>query len=173
MNTSHSDLAPTGGNPIVEGSVVSCNTISARETKHELCALYLHSEILSPAPVIRYFDQQEMFVDMMLECSEVEENVIISNLLTEEIIYSGNRFVIYALFPEQNVDVRIMWGKQRQNVVIACGHSILNRTCQTDIGSLMLKYGGGGHTMVGTCQLPVDAWEDALKDIVKTLVETG
>ena len=121
--------------------------------------------------VIRYFDQQELFVEMMERCSEIKNNVIISNLLDEEIIYSGNRFVIYAMFPEQNVDVRVMWGRDKQNIVLACGHSILNRTCSADIGQLMLKHGGGGHEKVGTCQVSADGWEDRLNDIVESLRE--
>jgi len=123
--------------------------------------------------VVRYFDQQELFVEMLLDCSTVQENVVVSNLLTEDTIYSGNRFVIYALYPDQNVDVRIMWGRERQNVVFACGHSILNRSCRSDIGKLMLKHGGGGHRAVGTCQVPSATWDEHLQDIVGTLVRDG
>ncbi len=119
--------------------------------------------------VVRYFDQQEQFVKMMKRCSKIKGNVIVSNLLSEEVIYSGNRFVIYAMYPEQNVDVRVMAGRNNQNVVFACGHSILNRSCQTNIGELMLEFGGGGHKVVGTCQLPIDDWQDALDKIVKRL----
>ncbi|MFH2129870.1 MAG: hypothetical protein ABIK68_05805 [bacterium] len=119
--------------------------------------------------VVRYFDQQEQFVLMMQRCSKIKKNVIVSNLLSEETIYSGNRFVIYAIFPEQNVEVRVMWGRDRQNIVFACGHSILNRTCKVNIGKLMLAYGGGGHEKVGTCQVPVEGWENRLKEIVTAL----
>ncbi|MBU2648925.1 exopolyphosphatase [bacterium] len=119
--------------------------------------------------VVRYFDQQEQFVLMMQRCSKTRKNVIVSNLLSEETIYSGNRFVIYAIFPEQNVEVRVMWGRDRQNIVFACGHSILNRTCKVNIGKLMLAYGGGGHEKVGTCQVPLEGWEKRLKEIVTAL----
>ncbi|MBT4091170.1 MAG: exopolyphosphatase [Deltaproteobacteria bacterium] len=123
--------------------------------------------------VIRYFDQQEQFVKMMERCSKIKGNIIVSNLLSEEVIYSGNRFVIYAMYPDQNVDVRVMFGKNGQNVVFACGHSILNRSCQTDIGELMLQYGGGGHKVVGTCQVPVDNWQVRLDKIIETLQLNG
>jgi len=119
--------------------------------------------------VIRYFDQQEQFVIMMERCTELKNNVIVSNLLSEETIFSGNRFVIYAMYPDQNVEVRIMWGRERKNIVFACGHSILNQTCESDIGKLMLKHGGGGHKKVGTCQVPADNWEECLEDIVNEL----
>jgi nanoRNase/pAp phosphatase (c-di-AMP/oligoRNAs hydrolase) len=123
--------------------------------------------------ITRYLDQQELFVEMILDCSTVRENVVITNLLTEETIYSGNRFVVYALYPDQNVDVRVMWGRERQNVVFACGHSILNRSCRGDIGRLMLEHGGGGHRAVGTCQVPSADWNDHLQEIVESLVQSG
>jgi len=119
--------------------------------------------------VIRYFDQQDFFVEMMARCTTLKDNVAVTILMDEETIYSGNRFLVYAMFPEQNVDVRVMWGRNKQNVVFACGHSILNRTCETDIGKLMLEYNGGGHNTVGTCQVSIDQWESALDEIVKQL----
>lgn len=123
--------------------------------------------------VIRYFAQQELCEEMLKRCNVINGNVIITNLKEEETIYSGNRFLVYALFPKPNVEVRVMWGKKKQNVVFACGHSILNRTCQTNIGKLMLKYGGGGHKMVGTCQVPAENWEEKLNEIVESLQKNG
>lgn len=117
----------------------------------------------------RYFEQQELFKDMLERCAEIHENVIVTNLLNEETIYSGNRFLVYALYPDQNIEVRVMWGKDKQNVVFACGHSILNRTSRTNVGKLMLEYGGGGHEKVGTCQIMTEDWERALREIVQRM----
>lgn len=116
--------------------------------------------------VDRYFDHQQAYQRMLREKSRIEQNVIITNLLDQDVIYCGNRFIVYALNPDQNMDIRIMWGKDKQNVVIACGHSILNLSSRTNIGSLMLKYGGGGHTMAGTCQVPMENWEQIHQEIV-------
>lgn len=123
--------------------------------------------------IMRYFDQQDSFVDMIRRCSTVEDNVIVTNLKDEDRIFSGNRFIVYALHPVQNVDVRIMWGREKRNVVFACGHSILNRTSGTDIGKLMLRYGGGGHSRVGTCQVPVEEWKQTLQKIVAVMRRDG
>ena len=123
--------------------------------------------------VIRYFDQQELCEEMLQRCTTTKGNVIITNLVNEETIYSGNRFLIYGLFPKQNVDVRIMWWKNKQNVVFACGHSILNRTCKANIGELMLKFGGGGHRKVGTCQVDAANYEESLEEIIKILRKSG
>lgn len=121
----------------------------------------------------RYFEQQEPFEEMLKRCCEIHGNVIITNLMNEETIYSGNRFLVFALYPEQNIEVRVMWGKNKKNVVFTCGHSILNRTSQTNVGKLMLEYGGGGHTKVGTCQIPIEDWERVLEEIVNRMQKDG
>ncbi|MCP4756375.1 MAG: exopolyphosphatase [Proteobacteria bacterium] len=121
----------------------------------------------------RYFNHQQLFQDMLNRCTKTKNNVIVTNLLDQETIYVGNRFVDYALNPDQNINVRVFWGKDKANVVFACGHSVLNRTSRTNVGKLMLKYGGGGHEAVGTCQVPIDQWEQTLKEIVETIVEDG
>ena len=110
---------------------------------------------------------------MISDCSRIIENVIITDLTSQETIYAGNRFLIYAIYPDQNVEVRVMWGKDKQNVVLACGHSILNRTCQSNIGELMLKYGGGGHSKVGTCQVSTENWKASLEEVGAILAQNG
>lgn len=117
----------------------------------------------------RYLDQEAEYEEMIRSHSKVEGNVILINLLDTEQIKTGNRFKEYVLFPGQNVSIRVLWGFQKQNVVFTCGHSIFNRTCKTDIGSLMLKYGGGGHWFAGTCQVPQENWERDLADILAQL----
>jgi nanoRNase/pAp phosphatase (c-di-AMP/oligoRNAs hydrolase) len=116
-----------------------------------------------------YQQQTELFKTMVRKHTRVEGNVIISDLRDVDPIYTGNRFLIYSLYPEQNVSLWIIDGKQKQNVSIACGYSILNRTCQVDIGRLMLKYGGGGHKMVGTCQVPYNDADKTVGEIVTAI----
>jgi len=121
--------------------------------------------------VKRYFEQQELFEDMLKRCCSIQNNVIVTNLMNEETIFAGNRFLVYGLFPRQNVEVRVMWGKNKQNVVFAVGHSVLNQTCRTNIGKLMLEYDGGGHERVGTCQVSIEKWKRTLDEMVKKLQE--
>ena len=120
-----------------------------------------------------YFEQQELFIQMLERVCKVRENVVVTNLINEETIYCGNRFIVYAIYLDQNIEVRTMWGKQKQNIVFTCGHSILNRTSQTNVGKLMLKYGGGGHEMVGTCQVPTEDWERVLEEMVESIIKDG
>ena len=121
----------------------------------------------------RYLEQEDAFEKMLKNSCETRGNVIVTNLLDVETVHSGNRFLVYALFPDQNIELRIMWGKDRQNVVFTCGHSILNRTSRTDVGKLMLAYGGGGHERVGTCQVPVDEWERVMEALIVQMQQDG
>jgi nanoRNase/pAp phosphatase (c-di-AMP/oligoRNAs hydrolase) len=123
--------------------------------------------------VKRYFEQEELFLKMLRAHSSTDGNVILLNLLDVDEILSGNRFVLYTLYPEQNISIRIIWGLKKQNVVFTVGHSILNKTSKTNVGSLMLKYGGGGHEKVGTCQVPADQWQKALADLIARMKKDG
>lgn len=116
-----------------------------------------------------YNQQTDLFKEMAGKYTRVDENVIVTDLRNVETIYTGNRFMIYSLYPLQNVSVWVIDGKLKQNVSIACGYSILNRTCNVDIGKLMLKNGGGGHKMVGTCQVPYLDADQVLGEIVTEL----
>ena len=120
----------------------------------------------------RYFAQDKLFRDMLQQASRMHGNVLVVDLRGQEEIYTGNRFTVYAMYPESNVSITLMWGFKKQRVVLAVGHSILNRTCKTDIGSLMLQHGGGGHTRVGTCQLPAEKADSVLAEFIRTLEET-
>jgi len=118
-----------------------------------------------------YFEQDALFREMVAAHTRTEGNVIISDLRGVETIYAGNRFLIYSLYPDQNVSIWVIDGRNKQNCPIAVGHSVLNRTCNTDVGALMLAYGGGGHHQVGTCQVPYDDADRVIGEIVDALKE--
>lgn len=123
--------------------------------------------------VERYFAQEKDYEAMLKAHAKLEGNVLVLDLRDVDELLSGNRFLEYALFPDQNVSVRIIWGRERQNVVCTVGHSILDRSCGIDVGSMLLKYGGGGHRQVGTCQLDSALADQAIQDIVDSLRERG
>ena len=99
-----------------------------------------------------YMEQTEKFKEMVAAHTRTEGNVIISDLRGVDPIYTGNRFMIYSMYPDQNISAWIVSGKGGEGCSAAVGYSILNRTATLDVGSLMLKYNGGGHKKVGTCQ---------------------
>ncbi|MBF0103268.1 MAG: exopolyphosphatase [Desulfobacterales bacterium] len=115
----------------------------------------------------RYFEQDMIFREMIKANTTIRGKVIVMDLRNEEEIYTGNRFVVYSLYPEQNISIQVMWGFRKQNIVMTVGHSIINRTSTVDVGSLMLKYKGGGHHRVGTCQVPVEGANQILEDLIQ------
>ncbi|WP_415035644.1 exopolyphosphatase [Azonexus sp.] len=106
-------------------------------------------------------------------CATVHGNLVVLDLRDEETIYATNRFMIYALFPAQNISIHVMWGVQKQNTVFATGKSILDRGSKTNIGELMLAYGGGGHENAGTCQVANEAAAQVLQDLVRRINADG
>jgi nanoRNase/pAp phosphatase (c-di-AMP/oligoRNAs hydrolase) len=120
-----------------------------------------------------YAQHADLFKNQLLRCSHVHGNLVILDLRNEETIYAGNRFMIYALHPESNISIHVLWGVQKQNTVLAVGKSIVNRHSKTNIGQLMLKYGGGGHENAGTCQVANDAADATLKTLIEVINKDG
>ncbi len=105
--------------------------------------------------------------------SRVDGNVVITDFRGLDAIPTGNRFLVYVLFPDVNVSVRLHWGPGRRFVVAAVGHSIFNRTCRTNVGELMSRYGGGGHVGAGTAPIPADAVDSSVAEILAELKRNG
>jgi nanoRNase/pAp phosphatase (c-di-AMP/oligoRNAs hydrolase) len=120
-----------------------------------------------------YFEHSERAKAQITRCTRVHGNLAVLDLRDEETIYATNRFTIYALFPETNISIHVMWGVKQQNTVFATGKSIINRTSKTNIGELMLTYGGGGHENAGTCQVPNDEAERVLGELVAAINRDG
>lgn len=119
--------------------------------------------------VALYEEHKPAFEDQLKRCSTVYENLVVLDLRDENIIYPGSRFHIYATFPECNISIHQMNGFKNQNTVFATGKSIFDRTCKTNIGELMLQYGGGGHSAAGTCQIDNDQSETALAELISVI----
>ena len=116
-----------------------------------------------------YREQSEVFKEMLKKHATVTGNAVILDLRGVEKIHAGNRFLIYTLFPEQNISLWIVDGKNRQNVAITLGYSIINRSASVNVGSLLLKYGGGGHIQVGTCQADYADADRVIKEIIDAI----
>jgi nanoRNase/pAp phosphatase (c-di-AMP/oligoRNAs hydrolase) len=117
--------------------------------------------------------EQEDFKILLQRNSFRLNNVVITDLREIERLPAGNRFLVYMLFPEANVSLRVHWGPSHNSVIAAVGHSIFNRTCNTSVGELMSRYGGGGHRGAGTCVLPVEKAADAIDEILFELQANG
>ncbi|MDA0129414.1 exopolyphosphatase [Vibrio sp. MarTm2] len=120
-----------------------------------------------------YREHEVLFKDQIQRCATVHGNLVLLDLTNEETIYAGNRFMIYALFPQCNISIHKMWGFQKQNTVFATGKSIFDRSSKTNVGELMLKYGGGGHKAAGTCQIDNDKAEQVQQELIATITADG
>ena len=142
----------------------------------DTCQRYTVEEILQLQDIKErvdlYHQQSKAFVEQLQRCTSLRGTVAVIDLRAEAVIHAGNRFVVYALYPGCSVSAHILWGKQRQNTVIAVGKSILNRTSTADIGALMLSYGGGGHAKAGTCQVPHHDADRVVEEVIGHLNAT-
>ncbi|WP_297577562.1 exopolyphosphatase, partial [uncultured Deefgea sp.] len=135
------------------------------------------SDILTLPDVVErvelYMEHAPLAKEQIQRCSRIYDNLVVLDLREEETIYATNRFMIYALYPQCNVSIHVMWGLQKQNTVFATGKSIINRSSQTNIGELMLEYGGGGHENAGTCQIENNKVDEALRELALTITADG
>jgi nanoRNase/pAp phosphatase (c-di-AMP/oligoRNAs hydrolase) len=120
-----------------------------------------------------YTEHRQQFEDQLKRCTTVHKNLLILDLRDEDIIYAGNRFMIYALFPDQNISIHVLWGLKKQNTVFAIGGSIINRSHKTHIGELCLEHEGGGHRNAGTCQVSNDSYSEVLVELTKRINSDG
>ena len=109
----------------------------------------------------------------LLSRSTVHGNLVVLDLRQDEVIHPTNRFMVYALHPECNVSIHVLWGLKRQNTVFAMGKSIVNRSSKTDVGTVMLSYGGGGHQAAGTCQVANADADRVLAELVERVNADG
>ena len=120
-----------------------------------------------------YIEHSERAVEQIRRCSTVHGNVVVLDLRDEEVIHPTNRFMIYALYPDANISIHVLWGLKQQNTVFATGKSIIDRTSQTNVGELMLAYGGGGHDAAGTCQVANEDAGSVLAELVSKITADG
>jgi nanoRNase/pAp phosphatase (c-di-AMP/oligoRNAs hydrolase) len=119
-----------------------------------------------------YLEHQEPFRVQTRKCATVHKNVVVVDLRAEETIFAGNRFIKYALYPETNISIQVIWGFKKQNTVLSVGKSIFNRSSEVNVGEIMLEYGGGGHSGAGTCQIENDRADAVITELVERLTDS-
>ena len=143
----------------------------------DYCREHAIEEILQLPDVVErvelYNEHAPLFKEQIKRCSSVYNNLVVLDLRDEETIYCGNRFMIYALYPETNISIHVMWGLKKQNTVFAIGKSILNRTSKTHVGVLCLAYGGGGHANAGTCQINNENADSIKEELILKINSDG
>jgi nanoRNase/pAp phosphatase (c-di-AMP/oligoRNAs hydrolase) len=143
----------------------------------ELCRVQNIDQIMENPDVQErvelYNVQSQLFIEMVKAHTYTKGNVIVSDLRNVDPIFAGNRFIVYCLYPELNISMWIVDGRNKQNCPIAVGHSILNRSATADVGSILLSYGGGGHRQVGTCQVDYDECDRVVAELIEKLQDSS
>jgi len=121
--------------------------------------------------VERYNEQEQAYQKMIKDHGRLDGDLLLIDLMDVDQIKVGNRFREYALFPQASISLRMFRGRADQMAVFTCGHSILNRSSTVNVGELMLRFGGGGHTRVGTCQVPFEGWEAVRDALIEAIQE--
>src|SRR3954468_18173798 len=143
----------------------------------DACTVMSVEEILQTPDVAErvelYLEHAERAVEQIKRCATVHGNLVVLDLRDEDVIHPTNRFTIYALFPLCNVSIHVLWGLRQQNTVFATGKSIIDRGSATNVGELMLSYGGGGHEAAGTCQVENADAPRVLGELVGRITSDG
>ncbi|MDR0549932.1 MAG: exopolyphosphatase [Deltaproteobacteria bacterium] len=141
----------------------------------EMCRVKTAEQILEDPDVKEranfYFEQTPLYVNMIQTCSRLIGQVLIIDFRKQEVIYPGNRFLPYTMFPNCKVSIHLTWSRDEKNVALAMGNSIINRDSQANLGSIALHFGGGGHEAVATCQIDSQEVEETVKMIVDFIHE--
>jgi nanoRNase/pAp phosphatase (c-di-AMP/oligoRNAs hydrolase) len=143
----------------------------------DVCTAMSIEEILETPDVKErvelYFAHAAQAEEQLRRCATVHGNLVVLDLRDEEVIHPTNRFTLYALFPQRNISIHVLWGLRRQNTVFATGKSILDRSSRTNVGELMLSYGGGGHDAAGTCQVENEDAQRVLGELITRINADG
>lgn len=136
----------------------------------DYCREHSIEQILALPDVVERVELYEAhkadFHAQLKNCSTVYGNLVVLDLRDQEVIHPGSRFAIYAMFPQCNISIHQMWGLRKENTVFATGKSIFDRSSTTNVGELMLAYGGGGHIAAGTCQVSNDLADSTLQELI-------
>jgi nanoRNase/pAp phosphatase (c-di-AMP/oligoRNAs hydrolase) len=116
-----------------------------------------------------YEAQAGAFKAQLRRCARVTGSLVTIDLRDEAVVHAGNRFMVYALYPECDISLHVLWGLKQQSVSFAVGKSILDRGSKVDVGTVCLTYGGGGHADVGTCQVAPDEADEVKDALVRNL----
>ncbi len=116
-----------------------------------------------------FMAQRDLFIEQLQRCTTVYGKLALLDLRGEDVIHAGNRFMIYALFPQCDISVHLLWGLRKENTVFAIGKSILDRTSPVNVGAVCLRYSGGGHEAAGTCQVANSDAERVKQELIPIL----
>ena len=122
--------------------------------KHEIADVIEDSEVKKRCNKV--IEENSIYKEILKKNTIITEQVAVTDFRSYDTAPVGNRFLVYSLFPETVVQVKIRFGDDKDKIVLSAGHSIFNRNCNVNVGSLLSEFGGGGHKGAGGCSFPAD-----------------
>ncbi|MFZ0240766.1 MAG: exopolyphosphatase [Desulfobacterales bacterium] len=144
---------------------------------NRLVALLRHSnvrQVLSDPAVRlrcdRLIVENAIYRRLLEENTRVQGQVAVTDFRGLEKAPTGNRFLVYSLFPEAFAHIRIRYdAKDPGKVAVNVGHSIFNRTCRVNVGLLLSRFEGGGHPGAGACRFHAAKAGEYIPQIIASL----
>jgi oligoribonuclease NrnB/cAMP/cGMP phosphodiesterase (DHH superfamily) len=117
-------------------------------------------------------ENNKIYKELLKRYTRIQDHVAITDFLEFETNPEGNRFLIYSMFPEASVHVKIRFSdKERKMVAVSVGHSIFNNNCRVNVGRLLSRFEGGGHRGAAACRFHVSKVDDYIPKIIEALAK--
>ena len=117
-------------------------------------------------------EQNKLFKDILQNNTKLIKHVSVTDFRPFDKMPTGNRFLVYSLFPEAIVSVTIRHpDNSKEKVSVSVGHSIFNRQCNVNVGRMLSKFEGGGHHGAGSCTFHVSKAEEYIAKILDILLK--
>jgi hypothetical protein len=114
--------------------------------------------------------QNRDFEKYLKTWTRVTGPVSVTDFRSLDPVPSGNRFLVYCLFPDTLASVKIRYRDvEKTQVLVSIGHNIFNRGCRVNAGHLLARYGGGGHEGAGGCTLDADGAQKKIDEMLTVL----
>lgn len=147
-----------------------CNRLVQLLGSHKIDEVINDSEVKEQCGNVIIDDKN--YKEHLLNNTKINQNLSITDFSDFDVAPNGNRFMVFSLFPETTVNIKIRNDrKDKERLVISIGHSIFNRTCIVNVGKLLAQFGGGGHHGAGSCSVSSNSAQDTIATIIDTLVE--
>ncbi len=117
-------------------------------------------------------EQNKKFKVLLEEHTRLEKHVAVTDFRSFQEAPTGNRFLVYSLFPESVVNMKIRYDNEdREKVIVGVGHSIFNRNCHVNVGLMLSDFEGGGHRGAGACHFHKSRADEYIAKIIDILSE--
>lgn len=116
-----------------------------------------------------YFTYEKQYKEQLKVRATMVSNIVVLDFRDQPVMYPGNRFIVYALFPESSISILIRQDAGKDQITFSVGKSIINPTSSKNIGKIMLNYGGGGHRAAGACHVAADRADTVYQELIAAL----